>query len=34
VGSGIRGSKLFLRGSALAALPNAEVIEGLARPIG
>lgn len=31
VGSGIRASKLFLPGSALSALPNAEVIEGLAR---
>ena len=33
VGSGIRGSKLFLPGSVLAALPTAEVIEDLARPI-
>lgn len=33
IGSGIRGSKLFLPGSSLAALPNAEVIDGLARPI-
>ncbi|MET0828903.1 MAG: YbaK/EbsC family protein [Microbacterium sp.] len=31
IGSGIRGSKLFLPGSALSALPHAEVIEGLAR---
>jgi prolyl-tRNA editing enzyme YbaK/EbsC (Cys-tRNA(Pro) deacylase) len=33
IGSGIRGSKLFLPGSVLAALPNAEVIEDLARTI-
>ncbi|SFS15593.1 Cys-tRNA(Pro) deacylase, prolyl-tRNA editing enzyme YbaK/EbsC [Microbacterium sp. cf046] len=33
IGSGIRGSKLFLPGSALGSLPNAEVIEGLARPV-
>jgi len=33
IGSGIRGSKLFLPGSVLAALPTAEVIEDLARPI-
>ena len=32
VGSGIRGSKLLLPGAALAALPGAEVIDGLARP--
>ena len=30
IGSGIRGSKIFLPGAALAALPGAEVIEGLA----
>lgn len=30
IGSGIRGSKLILPGKALAALPGAEVIEGLA----
>ncbi|WP_349261280.1 YbaK/EbsC family protein [Actinocrinis sp.] len=29
VGSGIRGSKLWLPGSALAALPGAEVLPGL-----
>jgi prolyl-tRNA editing enzyme YbaK/EbsC (Cys-tRNA(Pro) deacylase) len=29
VGSGIRGSKLLVPGPVLAALPNAEVIEGL-----
>ena len=33
VGSGIRGSKLQLPGAVLAALPHAEVIEGLAREI-
>jgi prolyl-tRNA editing enzyme YbaK/EbsC (Cys-tRNA(Pro) deacylase) len=31
VGSGIRGSKLWLPGSVLAALPGAEVVEGLGR---
>ncbi|MBB4686651.1 YbaK/EbsC family protein [Amycolatopsis jiangsuensis] len=31
IGSGIRGSKLLISGTALAGLPNAEVIEGLAR---
>jgi len=31
VGSGIRASKIELPGSVLAALPNAQVIEGLAR---
>ncbi|MCR3720061.1 Cys-tRNA(Pro) deacylase, prolyl-tRNA editing enzyme YbaK/EbsC [Prauserella flava] len=31
VGSGIRGSKLLVTGSALAALPGAEVIEELAK---
>ena len=33
IGSGIRASKLFLPGAVLAALPNAEVIDGLARPV-
>ena len=33
IGSGIRGSKLFLPGSSLSDLPSAEVIEGLARPV-
>ena len=33
IGSGIRGSKIFLPGSALAALPYAEVIEDLSRAI-
>ncbi|GAA1251799.1 YbaK/EbsC family protein [Prauserella halophila] len=31
VGSGIRGSKLLVTGTALASLPGAEVIEGLAQ---
>ena len=31
IGSGIRGSKLFLPGRLLGLLPGAEVIEGLAR---
>ena len=30
VGSGIRGSKLVIPGSALAAIPSAQVLEGLA----
>jgi prolyl-tRNA editing enzyme YbaK/EbsC (Cys-tRNA(Pro) deacylase) len=33
VGSGIRGSKLVVPGSALAAVPGAEVLEGLAQPV-
>jgi prolyl-tRNA editing enzyme YbaK/EbsC (Cys-tRNA(Pro) deacylase) len=33
IGSGVRGSKLWLPGAALAALPNAEVLDGLGRPI-
>lgn len=32
VGSGLRRSKLILPGAALAELPGAEVLEGLARP--
>jgi len=32
IGSGIRGSKLVLPGQALAELPGAELIEGLATP--
>ncbi len=32
VGSGIRGSKLFLPGRLLAALPGAEVVTDLGRP--
>lgn len=31
VGGGVRGSKLFLPGSVLVALPGVEVIEGLGR---
>lgn len=31
VGAGIRGAKLFLPGAVLAALPGADVIEGLGR---
>jgi len=34
IGSGIRGSKLRLPGPLVAALPGAEVIEGLATPTG
>lgn len=33
IGSGIRGSKLILSGAALASLPGAEVVEGLANDI-
>ena len=33
IGSGRRDSKLFVSGDALAALPGAEVIEGLATPV-
>lgn len=33
VGSGVRRSKLLLPGSALADVPTAEVIDGLARPV-
>lgn len=33
VGSGIRGSKLQLPGSVLAALPGAEIVEGLGREV-
>ncbi|MFD6071264.1 YbaK/EbsC family protein [Amycolatopsis lurida] len=33
IGSGIRGGKLLISGSALASLPGAEVIDGLARPV-
>jgi prolyl-tRNA editing enzyme YbaK/EbsC (Cys-tRNA(Pro) deacylase) len=29
VGSGIRGSKVWLPGAAIAGLPGAEVLEGL-----
>jgi prolyl-tRNA editing enzyme YbaK/EbsC (Cys-tRNA(Pro) deacylase) len=34
IGSGIRGSKIELPGAALARLPNAEVVDGLAKPVG
>jgi prolyl-tRNA editing enzyme YbaK/EbsC (Cys-tRNA(Pro) deacylase) len=34
IGSGIRGSKLWLPGSLLAALPGAEVLPGLGIPVG
>ncbi len=33
VGSGLRGSKLALPGSVLAAWPGAQVVEGLGRPV-
>ena len=33
IGSGTRGSKLAVAGSALAALPGAEVLPGLAQPL-
>ena len=33
IGAGIRGAKLVLPGAALAALPGAEVVEGLAREV-
>lgn len=34
IGSGLRRSKIALPGAALATLPGAEVIEGLAQPVG
>lgn len=34
IGSGIRGSKIVLPGAALAALPTAQVIDGLGQPTG
>ncbi len=34
IGSGVRHSKIVLPGAALAELPGAEVIDGLARPLG
>ena len=34
IGGGVRGSKLFLPGSALLALPGAELVEGLGRTAG
>lgn len=33
IGSGLRGSKLFITGAQLCALPGAEVVEGLANPV-
>lgn len=33
VGSGVRRSKILLPGAALAALPGAEVVDGLATPV-
>lgn len=33
VGSGTRGSKLLVPGEVLAALPGAQVLEGLGRPV-
>jgi hypothetical protein len=33
VGSGVRGSKLWLPGAILAALPTSEVLDGLGRPV-
>jgi prolyl-tRNA editing enzyme YbaK/EbsC (Cys-tRNA(Pro) deacylase) len=32
IGSGVRGSKLVVAGKALADLPGAEVVDGLAQP--
>lgn len=32
IGAGVRGAKLFLPGPVLAALPRAEVVEGLGLP--
>ena len=34
IGSGTRGSKLAVPGAVLAALPGAQVLEGLGQPIG
>ena len=34
IGAGIRGAKIALPGTVLAALPRVEVIEGLARDLG
>jgi prolyl-tRNA editing enzyme YbaK/EbsC (Cys-tRNA(Pro) deacylase) len=34
IGSGTRGSKLAVAGSLLAALPSAEVLDGLGQPLG
>ena len=32
IGSGLRRSKLLVPGAVLAALPGAEILEGLGRP--
>jgi prolyl-tRNA editing enzyme YbaK/EbsC (Cys-tRNA(Pro) deacylase) len=34
IGSGVRASKLLATGHLLTSLPNAEVVEGLAKPAG
>lgn len=34
IGSGVRRSKLELPGALLATLPGAQVVDGLARPVG
>ena len=34
MGSGVRGSKLLLPVGVLTALPGAEVLEGMANPVG
>jgi prolyl-tRNA editing enzyme YbaK/EbsC (Cys-tRNA(Pro) deacylase) len=34
IGSGIRGSKVLIPGDVLAALPGAEVVTDLGRPVG
>ncbi len=33
IGSGVRGSKIVLPGPALASVPGAQIVEGLAQPI-
>jgi prolyl-tRNA editing enzyme YbaK/EbsC (Cys-tRNA(Pro) deacylase) len=33
IGSGVRHSKIAIPGAALLELPNAQLIEGLARPV-
>ena len=34
IGSGLRRSKLFVTGEVLAALPGADIVEGLGVPVG
>jgi prolyl-tRNA editing enzyme YbaK/EbsC (Cys-tRNA(Pro) deacylase) len=34
IGSGVRGSKLFVPGDVLLKLPGAELVEDLGRPVG